>query len=211
VVLAAGNSASILFCVPVTARTALTNNKQGKPNQCISSLSNHGILGNPCPRYWQGQMARNPHPHPHAFASELRSAVRQRVGAITTPVASASGTAQARTDHAVFDGQTEQPTKFCDGCREAHHVSRFLRTRFTSDGLTDRCLTAIKQAADIGRLARERRMADSQGLRRSRAKAAEQRPRSRAPALRQSSKASSQPRRAQAKSRAALHRRSTDN
>lgn len=52
-------------------------------------------------------------------------------------------------------------TKLCTGCGANHPLSKFLPTKFTDDGLTDNCLTAIRARSEQERLAREKRFAEA--------------------------------------------------
>jgi hypothetical protein len=53
-------------------------------------------------------------------------------------------------------------TKLCTGCNEHHPLEAFLSSAFTPDKLTDKCLPAIRRAAQQDREARERRLAEVQ-------------------------------------------------
>ena len=52
---------------------------------------------------------------------------------------------------------TQSRTKRCTGCNEHHPLEAFLSSPFTPDGFTDKCLAAIRRAAQRDREAREQR------------------------------------------------------
>jgi hypothetical protein len=69
----------------------------------------------------------------------------------------ASALSIAQPEAKITAPATAIQSKFCVGCQTQHQLSAFLPSRFTVDGLTDKCPGSIRKAAERDRLAREKR------------------------------------------------------